>query len=94
VQFSIALELFTQKFLIGSINRRDVTSLYKNLVKIEKTNFLRAAIQEPEFCVDRKQATSVAMGKILASAPKISFLSNPAITTLKGAGRGSILKPE
>ena len=68
------LELFTKTFLIGFINRRDVTSLYKNLVKIKKTNFLRAAIQEPKFCVDRKQATSVAMGKVLASAQKISPL--------------------
>ena len=67
MQFPIALELFTQTLLIGSINRRDVTSLYKNLVKIKKTNFLRAAIQEPKFCVDRKQATSVAMGKVLTS---------------------------
>jgi hypothetical protein len=81
MQFPIALELFTQTFLIGFINRHDVTSPCKNLVlvKIKKTNFLRAAIQEPKFCVDRKQATSVAMGKVLASAQKISFLSNPAI---------------
>jgi hypothetical protein len=78
MKFPIAVELFTQTFLIGSTNRHDVTSLYKNLVKIKKTNFLRAAIQEPKFCVDRKQAMSVAMGKVLASVQKISFLSNPA----------------
>jgi hypothetical protein len=64
--------------LCKNLNRHDVTSLCKNLVKIKKTNFLRAAIKEPKFCVDRKQATSVAMGKVLASAQKISFLSNPA----------------
>ena len=29
----------------------DVTSLYKNLVKKRKTNFLRQAIQEPIFSV-------------------------------------------
>jgi hypothetical protein len=35
----------------------DVTSLYKNLVKNRKTNFLRKAIQEPIFSVAHRFPT-------------------------------------
>jgi hypothetical protein len=35
----------------GQAGCGDVTSLYKNLVKNRKTNFLRQAIQEPIFSV-------------------------------------------
>jgi hypothetical protein len=40
----------------------------KPIAKIKKTKCLRPAIQEPMFCVDRKQATAVTMGVVLAIA--------------------------
>ena len=79
MQFPIALELFTQTLLIGSVNRAWRHPLYKNLVKI---NFLRHAIQEPIFFVDRKQTAAVAMGIVLTIALKLTSMSNPAIDAL------------
>jgi hypothetical protein len=46
---------------------------------MQKPNFLRVAIQEPIFFVDRKQTTAVTMGMVLAIAQKFAYLSNPAI---------------
>jgi hypothetical protein len=44
----------------------DVTSLYKNLVKNRKTNFLRQAIQEPIFLWLMQILKAVAMGVVAA----------------------------
>jgi hypothetical protein len=46
----------------------------------QKKNYLSSGgDSRAHIFVDRKQATAVTMGKVLASAQKISSMSNPAI---------------
>jgi hypothetical protein len=50
--FRTKYEVLPPKRVLGAqAGCGDVTSLYKNLVKNQKTNFLRQAIQEPIFSV-------------------------------------------
>jgi hypothetical protein len=85
MQLQIALELFTQTPLIGSINRarRHLPTQKQKptaVVEIKKTSFLRLAIQEPIFCVDRKQTTAVTTGMVLAIALKLKSMSKFSYT--------------